>query len=449
MKIKIYASVKGQSPTSGPYRTIDVVQRDCLYQVGEMTHYGEVLLLMPLFLWQNDGVDQGVIVKLDPASLSVECDESIMEKAPTSYQKVQFFPIRGAAPYWSEGTPLAGPYEILPSENLTIENVSHLVTPDTFSLWKKGCNVSKRTAESLDSIKFAIVRRHSSSDSSDGGPETYSTWLIDCAASCLALIRPTRRGHAMHIRGIVKADGTLDPQGFSAREDLVDVPEVQKLFAVREEDVKVLISILPDFMQLYRKDQNGRLTDDYEPLRMAIQLYGEGYLLSYWKASHILWWSAIEALYGNNEDAATARIYSFFGNKSLANGHKCVIYEKGDIPSCFFPSPDCLHTLGKMVSLIYEVRNASAHGQKVADSHFAMVPHPFGQGVTGLSTLAEAATFIIRKTVIEVLRRGLRERFIDRSAREDFWLREHGLDKKQSKKRLRELDELLLRTGHT
>jgi hypothetical protein len=108
----------------------------------------------------------------------------------------------------------------------------------------------------------------------------------------------------MHIRGVVKSDGFLDPQGFGAREELADVPEIQKLFSVREQDITLLISVLPEFMQIYQKDEDGKPTDDYEPLRMAVQLYGEAYLLSYWKARHILLWSAIEALFGNNEDAA-------------------------------------------------------------------------------------------------------------------------------------------------
>jgi len=447
MKIKISASVKEQFPTPGPYKTIDIVERGSPYQVGDMTHYGEVILLLPPVVWLNDGVEQGVVVKLDPASLGTWCEESVMDKPPTSYDKIQFFPISGTMAGWGEEAPLAGPYQILPSENLTIENVSHLITPNTFSLWKNGCHVSKRTAESLESVRFAIVRRHSSPNPADGGPETYSTLLIDYAASCLDLIRPTRRSRAMHVRGVIKPDGTFDPQGFSAREDLADVPEIQKLFAVREEDIQLLIAVLPEFRQLYQKDQNGKLLDDYEPLRMAIQLHGEGYALSYWKARHILWWSAIEALYGNSEDAAIARIYAFFGNKNLVDGYKCPIYEKGDIPSCFYPPADSLHTLGKMVPLIYEVRNASAHGQKVPDSHFVPVPHPFGQGVAGLDALAEAVTFIVRKTVIEILKRGLRDKFRDRAVREDFWLYQYGLDKKQSRKRLRELEDLL-KAGH-
>jgi hypothetical protein len=94
------------------------------------------------------------------------------------------------------------------------------------------------------------------------------------------------------------------------------------------------------------------------------------------------------------------------------------------------------------VPVIYEVRNASAHGQKVPDSHFSQVVHPFGETV-GIDALAEAATFIIRKTVIEILRRGLRHKFKDRNAREDFWLYQYGLDKKQSKKRLKEMNNSL------
>lgn len=442
MRTKILATIKEQFPTPGPYKTIDIVERESPYQVGDMTRYGEVILILPPALL-DDAVERGVVVKLDPASLDTWCEESVMEKPPTSYDKIQFFPISGACAPWSLETPLEGPYQILPPENLTIENVSALIKPDTFSLWKRGCHVSKHTADSLDSVKFAIVRRHKSPNPGDGGPETNSTLLIDYAASCLALIRPTRRSRAMHIRGVIKPDGSFDPYGFSAREDLADVPEIQKLFVVREQDIELLTSVLPEFIQLYQKDENGKLTDDYEPLRMAVQLYGEGYALSYWKARHILWWSAIEALYGNSEDVAMARIYSFFGDKNRLDGYNCPIYEKGDIPSCFYPPPDSLHRLGKMVPLIYDVRNASAHGQKVPDLHFVPVSHPLGQGVAGLDALAEAATFIIRKTVIEVLKRGWRDKFKDRAAREDFWLYQYGLDKKQGRKRLRELEESL------
>jgi hypothetical protein len=213
---------------------------------------------------------------------------------------------------------------------------------------------------------------------------------------------------------------------------------------IRKNDIDLLSRVLPEFVMLYEKDSQGNLKDEYEPLRMAVQLYEQAYAISYWKARHILWWSAIEALYGSNEDAAKARIYALFGEKNLVDGYRCVIYETGDMPSCWYPSSSSLHTLGKMVPLIYEVRNASAHGQKVPDSHFRPVAHPFGETI-GIDALAEAATFIIRKTVTRILERGLRDKFRDRDTREAFWLYEYGLDKHQSKKRLRQMYEDLER----
>src|ERR1700727_1363001 len=335
MKIKICASVKEKPPRPGPYKTIDTIVRNAPYQVGDMTHYGEVILIMPSVLWANEGVQQGVVVKLDPTSLGTWCEESVMEKPPTSYNRIHFSPINENVLGWGEPR-LAGPYQILASARFTIENLADLITETTFSLWNTECTVSKRTAESLKAITFAIVHRRSTSSPTDEGMFSPSISLIDHASSCLALIRPTRKSRVSHIRGVIKADGTFDPQGFSVREGHADVPEIQKIFGVKEDDIRLLTEVLPEFVQLYRTDQNGKMPD-YEPLRMAVQLYGEGYALSYWKASHILWWSAIEALYGSNEDAARARIYAFFGNKNLLDGYNCPIYEKRDIPTYFTP----------------------------------------------------------------------------------------------------------------
>ncbi len=171
---------------------------------------------------------------------------------------------------------------------------------------------------------------------------------------------------------------------------------------------------------------------------MAIQLYNEAYDSHYWKARHILWWSAIEALYGTKSTAAIARIYGLFGKGKLDEGFKTCIYEKGDIPWFFTPTPDSLHTLGEMVPMIYAVRNFSAHGQRVPDSYFTPVAHPtFGSNYVEI--LSEALTLIIRKTIVEVLLNKHRERFKDRNTQEDFWLHEYYLPKKQCKRKLNEM----------
>jgi hypothetical protein len=422
---------------------LDIVGRQTPYAVGDVTHYGKIVAIAPPIVPFLEDADQSVIVKLDPASLSSLPNESLLEKPPTSYMKIELFPIRVDMVGLSDDAPPTGTQAILAAENLTIEDVSPLIKSNTFSLWKEDCSISKDTADDLARIKFSIVHRYSSPSDQNNELDSHSTELVNMAVACLALIRPTRRGQARNVRGHIRVDGLFDPQGFSSMHAPAEVPEIQKLFAIRKKDVDDLSSILPEFIQLYQKNDQGGLKDDYEPLRMAVQLYEQAYELSYWKARHILWWSAIEAIYGNNEDAAFARIYALFGNKNLADGYRCPIYEKGDIPSCYHPPSSSIHKLGEMVPLIYAVRNASAHGQKVPDTHFTKLPHPFGPAVVGVDVLAEAATFIIRKTVIQILQQGWKDRFKDRDGREDFWLYQYGLDKKQSQKRLREMYESL------
>jgi hypothetical protein len=440
MRIKIWASLDPKFPNVGPYESLDIVKRDTPHTVGEMTHYGPVIALPP---FADDESDQSVIVQLNPASLNARPNESVLERPPSSYDKIQLFPIQVDPFGGSDDPPPEKNCVILETVNLRVEEVSHLIAEETFSLWQQDCSLSKDVAEALQNLRFAIVHRYLSPTDGDAKLDNDSADLVNCAVACLALIRPTRKSRAGKVTGTIKADGMLDPQTFEIPQT-AEVPEVQKLFTIRMRDIETLRTILPEFLQLYRKDAEGKLIDEYEPLRMAIQLYEEAYTLHYWKARHILWWAAIESLYGSNETAAKARIFAFFGDKSLVDGYRCSIYEAGDIPSCFPRSSSDDHTLGEMVPLIYDVRNASAHGQKVPDSHFSHIAHPLGT-VPGVDVLAEAATFVIRKTVIEILRCGCREEFKNRQGREDFWLYKYGLNGKQSTARLKDMKESLKR----
>jgi hypothetical protein len=92
MRIKIIAADDSEHPGVGPYKTRDIVERAMPYDVGDMTHYGEVILLPPAGLFNNDA-EQTVIVKLDPDSLAVRPEESVYPKPPAFYNKIEFFPI--------------------------------------------------------------------------------------------------------------------------------------------------------------------------------------------------------------------------------------------------------------------------------------------------------------------------------------------------------------------
>ena len=240
---------------------------------------------------------------------------------------------------------------------------------------------------------------------------------------------------------MLKDGAGFRPQQFSLNYPN-EVPPVQRIFAVTSQDVELLRTIFSEFRQLYSKDQRGAIKPEYEPIRMAVQLYEQAYSVQYWKTRHILWWAAIEALFGNAEDAAMARIYAFFGNGDLSKGFDHSIYERADFPPSFQITSANDHTLGEVLPLLYDVRNFSAHGDRVPNWIFERVSHPLDGSAQLVDVLAEAATFIIRQTIIGVLNSRLQGEFKDRETRDGFWLRRYGLDNKQSRKRLAALKDL-------
>jgi hypothetical protein len=86
MRIKIWASLEPQFPNRGPYKALDIVERDALCGVSDATHYGPVIFLPP---FADDDADQSVIVQLNPASLNTRPAESVSEKPPSSYDQIR------------------------------------------------------------------------------------------------------------------------------------------------------------------------------------------------------------------------------------------------------------------------------------------------------------------------------------------------------------------------
>jgi hypothetical protein len=81
MRIKILASIQEQSPYIGPYKTLDIIEKEGPYAVGDMTHYGEVVKVPPPIPPFTEDVDQSVIIKLNPASLVTRPEESVFRRS--------------------------------------------------------------------------------------------------------------------------------------------------------------------------------------------------------------------------------------------------------------------------------------------------------------------------------------------------------------------------------
>jgi hypothetical protein len=136
----------------------------------------------------------------------------------------------------------------------------------------------------------------------------------------LRLIRPTRE-EAQSMHGNVRHDGSLDVMGFDHPAHISEVPENQKLFSVRNEDVETLIVLAPSFLKAMR--------GDYWEIRMAAQFHDLGHYQNYDpRARYLLWMSAIEGLYTSvaeqGSKLAKARISWFLGENTS-------IYPRGEL----------------------------------------------------------------------------------------------------------------------
>jgi hypothetical protein len=220
------------------------------------------------------------------------------------------------------------------------------------------------------------------------------------------------REKAYLVHGTVQEPaGSFSVQGFDVPAvELMEVPEVQKLFKLRIQDAENLHKYLPDFLLAMR--------GDYWKFKMAVQFYSRGHFQSLdWKARYLLWCSAIESIYTSHlwehqgSLVATSRIKWFLGVDTS-------IYAIGDLVGSL---PDPGITVGNIVSDLYDMRNFIAHGDRLPNSFFENMRTGLGCGVTKAEVLLEAASFIVRASLIRILNNGLLSHFADAGPAEAYF----------------------------
>jgi hypothetical protein len=91
--------------------------------------------------------------------------------------------------------------------------------------------------------------------------------------------------------------------------------------------------------------------------------------------------------------------------------------------------------VGAIVDDLYEVRNHIAHGDRIPTRFFVDVSRrSFNGGVTRFEVLAEAASFIVRSSLLKILREGLLAHFAD-AAPADAFFGQEGLTLSEIRKR--------------
>lgn len=301
------------------------------------------------------------------------------------------------------------------AEGVHIEDVRPLFRENTFDYAVQ--QMGTWAIERLRQCRYALVHRYDATpivvDDRVIGQQDHSdasAVLVRNVAACLRLIRPMRQISEVMF-GRVRDDNTFDVMGFDHPADIMETPDNQKLFHVRDRDGDDLHRYAPEFLRAMR--------GEFWKFRMATQFFQLGHFQqSDWKAKYLLWASAIESIYtSHNADhkgslVAKERIKWFLGANTS-------IYPPGELTRLV---ADPHITVGDITDRLYEVRNFLAHGDKVPDAFFQDV---LRQGLNGglnvLAVLCEAQSFIIRASLMKILRDGLLNHFADAGPSEAYF----------------------------
>jgi|SRR6185312_11394931 len=324
--------------------------------------------------------------------------------------KVTLYPIYAFSQQWD-----AQPFDmsVLPFgivEYVMVEDVRSMFTDKTFAWVQR--KLGEDDVKTLQDVKYAIVHRYSTDDRSDGSDDDrVSENLVRNLVACLRLIRPTRQRTSL-MRGELTPEGKIDVRYFENPREIMEVPDVQKLFTLRNADLVELRNIASAFLTA--------MGNEIWKFKMAVEFHEAGYFQDwYWKARYSLWCSALESLYtsqthGNKGSLVAKERIKWFLNESTS------IYDPGDIPNFVIPQPNIC--VGDVVDDLYKVRNLIAHGDRVpAQFHQRKMRNGIQDPLSVLEVLLEALSFIIRKSLLRILRDNLQPHFAGTAASDSYF----------------------------
>jgi hypothetical protein len=172
------------------------------------------------------------------------------------------------------------------------------------------------------------------------------------------------------------------------------------------------------YAPLFRQAMHG----PYWKFRMAVQMHEAGHFQNTeWKARFFLWASALESLFTSKTPGAwrehSGSMVASERIKFLL-GANTPIYPPGELTS-LLPNPGL--TIEKTIGEIYCLRNHIAHGDKVPDYYFQNGRLDFEGQLARFAVLTEAISFIVRQSLLKILKDGLLSHFEDSASSEAYF----------------------------
>jgi hypothetical protein len=187
------------------------------------------------------------------------------------------------------------PFTVCP--NVTVEAISTLVS-EAF-VWAKTA-LGSEDLKTLESVRYAIVYRYQTCHSNRGDEDDRAETYITHIAACLRVIRPMRQT-ALVIQGRITEEDKFDIQHFDHPVNLMEVPEVQKLFYLHNKDLHLLRLVIQPYLKI--------MSGEYWKVRLAMQYHDGGHWQDrFWKSRFTLWVSGIEALYATHDTDHSGRL---------------------------------------------------------------------------------------------------------------------------------------------
>jgi hypothetical protein len=168
-------------------------------------------------------------------------------------QKLTIYPISLAGLWDADPFDSAAlPFRIL--NDVAIEDVSHLISERSVSVFSQSDYLSQSQLKALAGVRYGIVHRYQTESKwlKDEAKDRGSIDLVEKLAACLRVIRPTR-ATALLIQGDLE-DWGFDASHFEHPIELMEVPEAQKLWSVRNRDAETLRRLAPAFLKAYTSD---------------------------------------------------------------------------------------------------------------------------------------------------------------------------------------------------
>ncbi len=274
--------------------------------------------------------------------------------------------------------------------DIAIENVEGLLTAEHFSLWRE--YIDQRSRKRLASAPVAMVHRYSSDDLV-GRREEESKDLLFKVVTCLRLIKPTRDEFTA-VQAKVGEGGQMDVFSVTPPSHVgLNVPSSEALNQTDVTDLRALNQCAAAFLEMADAGPAG--------FRRAIRFLNLGYQGMQDSVIQLITWViGIESIYrvsdeGMSQDELFSRIVTLLQAESD-------IYSDSAMRRYF---GDFRLTVGDVLPDLFDLRNRLAHGLWVPDEWKDRSGHstPGGSIVQYADTLREAASYILRKSILQTV----------------------------------------------